>query len=412
MNQYKYSLIQAIPLFLVILIDGMGLGLIFPLLNDLLFNVHDSILATATSPSIRSASYALLVGVFYLCWFFGAAIISDLSDSVGRKKALLICLLGSFFGFFISALAIFFKSYLLLLLGRIVAGFTTGSQPVAQAAIIDISPKEKRAVYLSAVLFAVSIGFILGPILGGVLSDKQIIHWFTMSTPFYFGAIFAFLNIIVLIKFYQQPDIKGIRKPIKIYRSVEVFIDAFKHKSVRFFSADLLIMQLGWGTYYTFCTVYLVKVLNFSALSISLYMGVMGLGFAIGFAALVNIVSKYVTAKTATIGAFSITAFCIFLTWFIGTTVSTWILIIPMAAAGAVGYAFLLSLFSNQVDETKQGWVMGISGAVVAAAYTLMSAMNGLLGEISAAMPIIASFIFMGISAVFLIFFKSGADKT
>ncbi len=74
-----------------------------------------------------------------ICWFFGAAILGDLSDSVGRKKSLMICLIGAFLGYLLSAIAIAFHNFWFLILGRIIAGFTSGSQPIAQAAIVDIS---------------------------------------------------------------------------------------------------------------------------------------------------------------------------------------------------------------------------------------------------------------------------------
>ena len=87
------SLFTVAPLFLVLFIDGMGLGLLFPILNSIIVDPASAFLPATTSIVMRDFLYGLTVGIFMLCWFFGAAILGDLSDTVGRKKALMICLL-------------------------------------------------------------------------------------------------------------------------------------------------------------------------------------------------------------------------------------------------------------------------------------------------------------------------------
>ena len=93
MKQSK-SLLANLPLFIVIFIDGMGLSLLFPILNNIIVDPHSHFLSQSMSASMRDALYGLVVGIFMLCWFFGAAILGDLSDTIGRKKALIICLIG------------------------------------------------------------------------------------------------------------------------------------------------------------------------------------------------------------------------------------------------------------------------------------------------------------------------------
>src|SRR4051794_22082153 len=98
----KSLLINAGPLLLVLLIDGMGLGLIFPILNGLIFDPKSQFL-TGASPIFHNVIYGAIVSVFMLCWFFGAAVLGDLSDKIGRKKSLLICLVGTCVGYLLSA---------------------------------------------------------------------------------------------------------------------------------------------------------------------------------------------------------------------------------------------------------------------------------------------------------------------
>ena len=166
MSQQK-SLLQMFPLFLALFIDGMGLALLFPILNGMIISPHSHFLPVDTSATMRNFLYGFTVSIFMLCWFFGAAVLGDLSDKVGRKKSLLICLVGACLGYFLSAVAVLYSSFLWLIIGRIIAGFTSGSQPIAQAAIVDVSSDIHKARNIGLILLAVSLGFVLGPILGG-----------------------------------------------------------------------------------------------------------------------------------------------------------------------------------------------------------------------------------------------------
>src|SRR3989338_9044223 len=155
MNQITSTIkfiIAAFPLLLVLFIDGMGLGLVFPILNSMIMDPHSTVVSAHLSPNMRNLIFGSTIGVFMLCWFFGAAFLGDLSDQIGRKKSLMICLLGSSVGYILSILAVIFGSYALLIIGRIIAGFTAGSQPIAQAAIVDISKPGHKARNLGLIL--------------------------------------------------------------------------------------------------------------------------------------------------------------------------------------------------------------------------------------------------------------------
>ena len=88
--------------------------------------------------------------------------VGSLSDKYGRKKILAICALGSAIGYILSGAAITMGSLSILIIGRMIDGATTGNQPIAQAAIIDTAPEDKKAFYIALVLLAMSIGYIVG----------------------------------------------------------------------------------------------------------------------------------------------------------------------------------------------------------------------------------------------------------
>src|SRR3989338_1478257 len=116
------NIFSLLPLFLVIMIDSMGLGILFPIMSDLLINQNSGFLSAHTSELIRELLFGVTIGIFMIAWFFGSAILGDLSDGIGRKKSLLICLFGAGCGYLISAIAIVFHSLLFLIVGRVIAG--------------------------------------------------------------------------------------------------------------------------------------------------------------------------------------------------------------------------------------------------------------------------------------------------
>lgn len=154
---------EAAPLLLLIFIDSMGLGLVFPITNTLIMDPHSHFLAANVSLHTRSMLFGTIIGIFMLCWFFGASFLGDLSDNIGRKKSLMICLIGATLGYALSGIGVAVDSVALLLIGRIVAGFTSGSQAIAQAAVIDLSTPEKSGQHRHDFIRCF-LGFYLWPI--------------------------------------------------------------------------------------------------------------------------------------------------------------------------------------------------------------------------------------------------------
>src|SRR3990167_335668 len=179
-------------LFLVIIIDQMGITFVFPILTPLFMDPNSMLIPAGIKNSSRDFLYGLCLALYPFFMFFGAPLLGAISDQLGRKITLLLCLLASAISFVLSAVAIHLASLTLLLASRALAGFFSGSQYIAQAAIADISPPDKKAVNLSYIIVAISIGMILGPLVGGYLSDPVLLKSLTYATPFEAAALLAF----------------------------------------------------------------------------------------------------------------------------------------------------------------------------------------------------------------------------
>lgn len=401
----KDSFSAMLPLFLVLLIDGMGLGLLFPIMNTLLVDPHSGFFSAGLSEGWRDFYYGLTIGIFMICWFFGAAILGELSDHVGRKKCLMICLLGSFIGYFLSALAIVIGNFAVLILGRVIAGFTAGSQPIAQAAIVDISSEEHKARNIGLILLAVSLGFVLGPLCSGILSDPSLVSWFSFTTPMYFASILSLFNAFLLYYIFHETfehvDKKA-KLNIKLLHAVDLFISAFKHQAIKKYSLVLLVMIFGWSNYFSFISLYLTQVHHYTTMQTSLFLAVMGLGFSLGCGVLVDMCTKKFDMNWVVVAGLLVTALAILITLLAVSPTLDWFMVFVIGASLSVAYSTLLAIFSNLVSNDEQGWVMGVTGSIMAICFGLTSLFTGVMAQIGAGIPLILSIIGLTSSAILL----------
>ncbi len=393
------------PLLLALFIDGMGLAILFPILNDIIMIPNESILPLDTSEHMRFLAYSATIGSFFLCWFFGTAFISDLSDEIGRKKSLIICLVCSGIGYSFAAIAIIFKSLFLLILGRVIAGFTIGSQPIAQAAIIDISTKETKSRNLAFTLLAPSLGFVIGPLIGGFFSNSDYVPWFSPIIPMIFAAVLSYLNAVMLWLFLKET--RKVSKKIKFHfkRAFQVFTDAFAEPHIRRLSIILLFMTFGWSSFFSFITIYLLKYHHINAAGTGLYMACTGIGFGIGSAFLTKWVIHVFELEKGMAFSDILTALFILITTLTTQFYPILFLGALIGAFGMVAYSILLNIFSNQADSDSQGWIMGITSAVTAFSFTITAIGEAYISNINAVYPLYIAIFGLLTSSLLMLFY-------
>ncbi|MGD9295330.1 MAG: MFS transporter, partial [Roseobacter sp.] len=168
-------------ILLTIMIDAMGIGLIIPVMPDLLEDVGARDLSTAALwGGVLATSFAAMQFLF-------GPVIGGLSDRFGRRPVLLVSLVVMALDYLVMAVA---GSIWLLLLGRAIGGITAATQPTANAFMADISAPENRAANFGLIGAAFGAGFVLGPLLGGLLAE------FGTRAPFYAAAVLSGLNAL------------------------------------------------------------------------------------------------------------------------------------------------------------------------------------------------------------------------
>ncbi|MBT8506531.1 hypothetical protein B1F79_02900 [Coxiella-like endosymbiont of Rhipicephalus sanguineus] len=134
--------------------------------------------------------------------------------------------MGSFLGYLLSVFSLVIHSLVFLILGRVIAGFTAGSQPIVQAAIVDVSSEEHKARNIGLILLSISLDFIIGPIIGGVLSDSRFVNWFGFSTPLYFSSLISLFNAFLLCCLFKETFKQTGKVRIRFHYAVNIFISA------------------------------------------------------------------------------------------------------------------------------------------------------------------------------------------
>nr|AIA18802.1 Tetracycline_Resistance_MFS_Efflux_Pump [uncultured bacterium] len=168
-------------IFVTLLIDIMGWGLIIPVMANLIAELKHI-------PVNQASTYgAFLLSVFAIMQFLFAPVMGNLSDRYGRRPILLLALLGLGIDYIVLAVA---PTYGWLFLGRMIAGMTGASFTTASAYIADISTDETRAKNFGMIGAAFGLGFVLGPALGALLATWGI------RAPFYAAAALCLLNCL------------------------------------------------------------------------------------------------------------------------------------------------------------------------------------------------------------------------
>lgn len=166
-------------IFLIILVDFLGFGLIIP---NLPFYIPDY--------ENHPLQVTLIFSIFSICQFIGAPILGALSDRYGRRPVLIFSQLGSAAGYILLGIATLphwspTTRLVLVYLSRVIDGFTGGNVSTAQAYISDVTPPQDRAKGMGLIGAAFGIGFCVGPFLGGILGQ------YDRTWPAYAAAILA-----------------------------------------------------------------------------------------------------------------------------------------------------------------------------------------------------------------------------
>jgi len=196
-------------------IDMLGIGLIVPVLPMLVGEFTDG-------RDLQAQMFGLFVTLFGLMQFLCMPLLGALSDRVGRRPVLLISIIGVGINFLVTGLA---TSLWMLAAGRVIGGCCSASLSVANAYAADVSTPENRAKSFGKVGAAFGLGFICGPMVGGLLGGVDL------HLPFYVGAGLCAANALYGYLFVPESLPKHLRTPFSFARANP--LASLKHLATR-----------------------------------------------------------------------------------------------------------------------------------------------------------------------------------
>ena len=344
-------------IFITILIDVIGLGIIIPVLPSLIKELTGGDLAHAAKYN------SWLLFAYASMQFLFSPLIGSLSDKYGRRPILLFSLFGLGIDYIFMA---FSPTLILLFIGRIVAGIAGASFTTATAYIADISTPEKRAQNFGMVGAAFGLGFIIGPVMGGLFSmwGQHIGHtgsfnW-ELRLPFIAAACFSLIN--VLYGYFVLPESlsKENRRNIDMKKANP--ISSLKHLRrypiisglvVSYFAINLAshAVQSNWSFY----TMY---KFNWDIKMVAISLSVVGVLVAIVQGGLIRFTIPKLGEKNSVYVGFALYAVGLILFAFANQSWMMFVFLIPYCLGGLAGPA-LQGIISNQVPANEQGELQG-----------------------------------------------------
>lgn len=368
-------------IFVTVVIDSIGLGIIIPVIPKLIQELIHGDLSAASQYG------GWLVFVYAFAQFFFASVLGNLSDKYGRRPVLLFSLLGFGINYILMGLA---PSIGWLFAGRLIAGITGASHTVAAAYIADISSPQKKAQNFGLLGAAFGLGFILGPVLGGILGQ------YSSRLPFFAAAALCLLNL--LYGYFVVPESlkPELRRPFdwKTSNPIGTFAHINTYPQILPLMVCIFLVNIAANAVQTTWSYYTMEKFQWDERMVGLSLGFVGTLLMIVQAGLIRIAIPKLGLKNAIL--LGLTLYLIAYSLF-GIATQGWMMFaisIFFVSAGIGGPA-LQSYISNHIPANEQGQIQGGITSVIS--------LTAIIG------PVIMSSLFSYFSRKEAVFYFPGA---
>jgi DHA1 family tetracycline resistance protein-like MFS transporter len=332
-------------IFVTLLIDIMGWGLIIPVMANLIAELKGI-------PVNEASAYgAILLSVFAVMQFLFAPVMGNLSDRYGRRPILLLALLGFGIDYIVLALA---PTYGWLFLGRVIAGITGASFTTASAYIADISTDENRAKNFGLIGAAFGLGFVLGPALGGFLATWGI------RAPFYAAAALCLINFLYGYFLLPESLSKENRRPFDWKRANPLGSLKFltKHPEIGELAVCFFLIYLGAQAVQGNWNFFTIYRFGWSEKMVGISLAVVGVLVGAVQAGLTRVVNPKIGDEKSIYLGLALYALGMVLFAFATESWMMFAFLIPYCLGGICGPS-LQSVISGHVPAGQQGELQG-----------------------------------------------------
>lgn len=344
-------------IFITMLIDVIGWGIIIPVIPGLIEElIQGNISEAAKVGGWLTFAYAITQFVF-------APLVGNLSDKYGRRPIILISLFGFTLDYLLLAIA---PTITWLFIGRIIAGVTGASITTASAYIADISTPENRAKNFGMIGAAFGLGFIIGPVIGGLLGQ------YGARVPFYATAVLCFLNFLYGYFVLPESLTNENRRAFNIKRANPVgsFLSLKKYPSLIGLVLAMFILYVASHAIQSNWSFFTMYKFNWDEKMVGLSLGMIGLCVAIVQGVLIRWINPKLGNEKSIYVGFFLYSIGMLLFAFASESWMMFIFLIPYCLGGIAGPA-LQAVISIQVPENEQGEIQGTLTSLMSASAIL-----------------------------------------
>ena len=336
------------------MIDAIGVGIVFPIMPDLMDRVGSGSAAEgALWGGVMMSAYAAAMFVF-------GPVVGSLSDAYGRRPILIVALATLAIDYIIMAMA---QTYWVLLVGRIIAGMAGATYITATAYISDITKPEERGTAFGMIGAAFGVGFVFGPALGGISSGWHV------TAPFWIAAALSALNMVfglfILPESLNEESRRSFSKrDLNPFASI---IRAFLIPGLTIPLICIFVFEFANMVYPTLWAFWGREVFAWNSFTIGVTLSAYGILIAAVQAGLLPQLTKRLgDYKTL---MFSSMAAIIALIAF-GFSTAAWAvaIVIPIAALSDMAPPLLTAVAANKVADDQQGLVQGVIASLASVA--------------------------------------------
>jgi DHA1 family tetracycline resistance protein-like MFS transporter len=350
-------------IFGVVLVDMLSFSIVLPLLPYL-----------AKEFGATAATIGLLTATYPFAQFFGAPLLGGLSDRHGRKPVLMLSIAGTALGFVILATA---QVLPVLFLGRFLDGLTGGNISVAQAYISDVTEPEERGRALGMIGAAFGMGFILGPITGGLLSS------ISYTAPAWAGAVLALTNLVLVATLVPESLSPEDRARLSARKRRIFDIPALRAALAHHRVGPLLTIRsttaLSNAVFETSFTLWAIAALGVTARTTGLLLGYVGVLSVFVQAFLIGRLTKRFTDDWLVVSAIALAGASLTVWGFVSNLPALLVLMPAISIGIAVGNTVMTSALTKAVDRDEVGGTLGIQTSILSAARIVAPIMAGFL---------------------------------
>jgi MFS transporter, DHA1 family, tetracycline resistance protein len=376
-------------ILLVVFLDWMGIGLVYPLFSAMLFSPTSELVSPEASDLVRGLYLGILLAMMPLVQFFSSPILGAISDIKGRKTVLSRALILGVIGYLIAVVGVYAQSIIILLISRICVGISAGSAAVVEASLADISSSDEKAKNFGLFNMACGLGFTIGPFLGGQLSESGI--WFAKGydKPFLFAAFMTIVNLVMIHYLFDETSPSKEHKVIKLSTGLKNIVKAFTHIDLRIIFLSVFIFCCGWSFYWEFAPATWIGIYRFSSQDVGM-MYAWGAGFyALSCGLLIQPIVKRFRPIVILFYSLLLAGISILLLLCISSSDELWLYVPLQQYLVSMIFPTSTAMISNSSPNDMQGEILGILQSVQCAAFALSPLISGPLLGLTLQMPVI-----------------------